>query len=267
MMSSCEKKSNGGTSEDSETLGTLEIVGGALPGKFSISETKKVQFSQGNLQYLGETGTWRFAEHQYDFVGDANKNISTMCKNWIDLFGWGTGSNPTKTDTDYKKYSYFSEWGNNPISNGGNKANQWRTLEDYEWEYLLNTRKEAKSLRGQAKVNNIKGYILLPDGFVFPKGIDFEADAKSSTYNEYTLNQWTKLEIAGAVFFPCGGRRYQTEVENHSGLCTYWTATPRIVSGTVNGEATAYDVAFSNQKITNSLRTYGLSVRLVQDVK
>ena len=48
---------------------------GAAPGLFSISATEKVRFSQGNLQYrsLGapDAGVWRFAEHQYDFVGDA----------------------------------------------------------------------------------------------------------------------------------------------------------------------------------------------------
>lgn len=48
---------------------------GKLPGAFSVSATKQVWFSQGNLQYQADNGdggsTWRFAINQYDFVGDA----------------------------------------------------------------------------------------------------------------------------------------------------------------------------------------------------
>ena len=48
---------------------------GKLPGAFSVSATKQVWFSQGNLQYQAYNGdggsTWRFAINQYDFVGDA----------------------------------------------------------------------------------------------------------------------------------------------------------------------------------------------------
>ena len=90
----------------------MEIVG---LGPFSVSATKKVMFSPGNLQFnamkgihqcadgTSQQGTWRFAEHQWDYVGDAtNGNVyenGTKCDNakinstyngWIDFFGWGT---------------------------------------------------------------------------------------------------------------------------------------------------------------------------------
>ena len=45
------------------------LPGGALSGLFSVSATQQVHFSQGNLQYQASTNTWRFAEHQYDYVG------------------------------------------------------------------------------------------------------------------------------------------------------------------------------------------------------
>jgi len=267
-MLSCTKKSNEVNidEDDLETPGKLEIIGGKLPGEFSISENRKIQFSQGNLQYLASAGTWRFAEHQYDNIGEANSKISASCSTWIDLFGWGTGNNPTKIETDYKTYSTFSEWGQNPISNGGDKANVWRTLTEDEWEYVLNARNNATSLRGQAKVNDIPGYILLPNDFVLPKGVNFTADSKNAKDNAYTLNQWTKLEIAGAVFFPCCGQRYQTTVQYPSS-CNYWSSTPHIVSGAVNGEAAAYYIHFTSQKVNYDLRTYGMAVRLVQDVQ
>lgn len=63
---------------------------GAIGGLFSVSATQQVYFSQGNLQYQASTTTWRFAEHQYDYVGADNENISSTYSGWIDLFGFGT---------------------------------------------------------------------------------------------------------------------------------------------------------------------------------
>lgn len=80
---------------------------GAIPALFSISETQQVFFSKGNLQYQASTGTWRFAEHQWDYVGGTysgqeygtvyengvkcdNSQISQTYSGWIDLFGWAT---------------------------------------------------------------------------------------------------------------------------------------------------------------------------------
>ncbi|MBO4575358.1 MAG: PEGA domain-containing protein, partial [Bacteroidales bacterium] len=104
-------------------------------GVFSVSSSKKVQFSKGNLQYQASTKTWRFAEHQWDVIGEANKNISSSYSGWIDLFGWGTsgynGKNPwmiSTTSTDYGNgerdiAGTNYDWGvNNTILNGGGKS-------------------------------------------------------------------------------------------------------------------------------------------------
>lgn len=81
---------------------------GAVNGHFSInSEGSKVWFSQGNLQYQASNHRWRFAEHQYDYVGGShwdtdygnvyenglkcsNNEVSSTYSGWIDLYGWGT---------------------------------------------------------------------------------------------------------------------------------------------------------------------------------
>ena len=84
---------------------------GAIPALFSVSSTQQVFFSKGNLQYQASTGTWRFAEHQWDYVGGnstywnnpgeigtvyengvkcSNNEISQTYTGWIDLFGWAT---------------------------------------------------------------------------------------------------------------------------------------------------------------------------------
>ena len=89
-----------------------ENENGLLPGVFSVSECLQIRFSRGSLQYRSSTSTWRFAEHQYDFVGnDTAGNVSeggVKCNNllissaydgWIDLFGWATSGYHNENDT------------------------------------------------------------------------------------------------------------------------------------------------------------------------
>lgn len=86
-------------------------------GVFTVAEGKTVAFASGNLQYNAaqgshycadgsvQQGTWRFAEHQYDYIGYANSNISQSYDGWIDLFGWGTsGYNNTANDPSALRY-------------------------------------------------------------------------------------------------------------------------------------------------------------------
>jgi hypothetical protein len=99
---------------------------GAIPSLFSISEDQQVFFSQGNLQYQASSNTWRFAEHQYDYVGgtyvwsgeefgnvfvdgvkSSNNNISPSYSGWIDLFGWAT-SGWNNNNHYYHPYDYES---------------------------------------------------------------------------------------------------------------------------------------------------------------
>jgi len=66
---------------------------GVLPGLFSVAAGRTVHFSKGNLQYQASTGTWQFANNQYDCIGNvAGNNTKTERDTqsaWIDLFGWG----------------------------------------------------------------------------------------------------------------------------------------------------------------------------------
>ena len=53
--------------EPEKYLGKLAGVNNNYVAKpFSVSETVKVIMSQGNLQYQASTGTWQFAEDQYE---------------------------------------------------------------------------------------------------------------------------------------------------------------------------------------------------------
>lgn len=152
---------------------------GALSGVFSVSNTRKIRFSRGNLQYETTTGVWRFATNQYDTVGG---NVSNQ---FIDVFGYGTSGwagsgatayQPTATSTnsiDYtvsfggitlsslEGYMEQRDWGvHNPVLNGGNKAGLWRLLTNKEMSYLLGSRWEPYAY---ALVNGVFGIVLLPD--------------------------------------------------------------------------------------------------------
>ncbi|MBR5352242.1 MAG: hypothetical protein IK126_00870 [Bacteroidales bacterium] len=185
---------------------------GWLPGLFSVSATKQVHFSQGNLQYQASTNTWRFAEHQYDYVGTQtadrygyyggnvsgsdNSNISSTYSGWIDLFGWGTGDNPTLRSMDYADFSTFVDWGCNPISNGGNAAHLWRTLTSAEWYYLLEGRPNASSKFAAGNINGVGGLIILPDNWTQPSECALTSGfAPDWTLNSYTLAQWEQMPV------------------------------------------------------------------------
>ena len=238
-------------------------INGVLPGVFSVSAMQQVHFSQGNLQYRASTNTWRFAEHQYDYVGGANSNISSAYSGWIDLFGWGTGSNPTLSSTNYIDYSTFVDWGSNAIINGGNAVNQWRTLTQSEWYYLLYSRSNASSKLGTGNINGVGGLIILPDSWAQPSGCpQFSPGVASDwSHNSYTLAQWEQMELAGAVFLPAAGYRLGTDVGDMGSSGLYWSSTP-------NDEDYAYYVGFIGRYLNAAYSDYrgdGFSVRPVQD--
>lgn len=227
---------NGGT-----TSVQLMFYEGAIYGVFSVSSTKKIIFSKGNLQYQASTKTWRFAEHQWDIIGDDNKNISTSYSGWIDLFGYGTGNNPTKISEKSEDYTSFSDWGNNTIQNGGNK--KWFTLTKDEWVYVFNTRSTDSGIRyAKATVNGVNGVILLPDNWNI---INYKlrktnkSDARFSS-NSISQSDWTsKLEANGAVFLPAAGKRVGTFVGFLDVYGFYYSAT-------YDGGGRAYGVYFGD---------------------
>ena len=244
--------------------GRVGSKGGVLPGKFSVSDTTQVQFSQGNLQYQPSTSTWRFAANQYETIGTANAQIAEDYDGWIDLFGWGTADNPTQTSTNNQHYPEFTDWGTNSIINGGNNNTEWRTLTFDEWYYLFAARNDAKNKYGVGEVNGVEGLIILPDEWTLPEGLTFNSGvakglgSKASSINCYSLEQWSKMEANGAVFLPEAGERNGTKMESDCGH--YWTAT-------AYNYAQAFGVFISPIGFMYKVwvgRHYGQSVRLVK---
>ena len=239
------------------TQGTYTYVpnlpDGGIDGLFSVSATKKVYFSKGNLRATtsnnGLLWTWSFADHQYDAVGNAIANTSIIdngnvsANGSVDLFGWvgassafigdaAFGISKSQTNDDYGKVvgeALKKDWGTNAISNGGNVADYgWRTLTQDEWNYVVSARADADSKKGAATVNSVKGWILLPDAWTLPAGASFTAGCASKyTTNKYTAGQWAVMESAGAVFLPVTGLREASSIVNGSwpDQGYYWSAT------------------------------------------
>ena len=234
------------TTEEETPVGPVGIIDGA----FTVNANgTQVYFSQGNLQYQASTNTWQFAEHQYDYVGNANQNISQTNSGWIDLFGWGTsgynhGANayqPWSTSTNYSDYYAYgaytnnlydgngqADWGYNAISNGGNTENSgWRTLTQPEWNYVINIRSTTSGIRyTKATVNGVSGTILLPDNWTASIYELNNTNGGNYGSNTITAEDWANtLEANGAVFLPAAGYRWGTSVNSVGSNGYYWSSS------------------------------------------
>ena len=257
---------------------------GASYAYFSVAPDKIVFFSRGNLQYQASTNTWRFAEHQFDFIGADNENISSGNKGWIDLFGWGSSGwkdggavcyQPYSSSTDNEDYlvgykgqndlngSFVDgDWAyHNAISNGGNKAHLWRTLTRDEWNYLFYQRKEALSKFAPATVGGVHGVVILPDVLLDTTSLPFNSDEYEKggwEKNVYTKAQWLRMEKTGAIFLPAAGKRYGNTVIDCGTHGNYWSVNK-------NSYLTARYLQFTTNYPAprETDRCFGLSVRPV----
>ncbi|MBO6025557.1 MAG: hypothetical protein J6P83_12005, partial [Bacteroidales bacterium] len=233
--------------------------GGSSDGRFSVSETKKVHFAPGNLQY--KNGIWRFAEHQYDIAQTSDGEWNTS--DWIDLFGWGTwtGSSPNPYNTSLEDVDYSFSSADFQGSVAGYESYTWRTLTRDEWVYVFNIRSTPSGIRyAKAKVNELNGVILLPDDWNASTYAlnSFNTEDADFSSNVITALQWMTMENAGAVFLPAAGWRYKTEscVVGLGGY--YWSSYAESYY--------AYFVHFVDDNLYASYagsRHQGVSVRLV----
>lgn len=255
------------------TVNVMTLPKGALRGMFSVSASKKVYFSQGNLQaiYDGNGYNWSFASNQYDFIGAAAGNTtidSQASGSVVDLFGWST----SKTDYGISSSTYagnysgsFLDWGMN-IGDG----DTWRVLTNAEWKWLIESRSAStvcgtKSTRyAKGIVNGIPGLILFPDSYTHPSGMTAvtKINSKDAAYmsNQYSAAQWFDMEVAGAVFLPAAGNREGSVVGDVGSYGVYW-------SSTVYDNNYSYYMRFYSSIIDFGIppRERGCSVRLVTE--
>ena len=244
---------------NNDSLASINVVlnqcpNGAINGVFSVSPTKKVYFSKGNLLYNKETKQWFFAENQWKLAKNLMKvmeykYIAENYPNCIDLFDWQTCHKVSKEiqKTDRKK---------------------WRTLTKDEWHYLLHERKTKSGISYvQATVNSVNGLVLLPDDWNSSYyNLKMVADKYDS--NNISYYEWTHiLEPHGAVFLPAAKNDY---IHGY-----YWSSTP----WEKNKKKSAYYIDFYEWQdyykkyssfsinIDADSKGIGLSVRLVCDTE
>lgn len=253
-------------------------------------------------------GTWHYIE------ADVSTMYTPYSNNWIDLFGWGTSgyhdfSDPynvfyypysTEFSVINETYNYSGygpsintsnpniagsnyDWGvYNPISNGGNVANIWRTLTYDEWEYLIYARNTSSGIiYAKAIVNNIGGVILLPDNWNSSYYFLSNTNQSDASYcsNVISHSSWVNdLQSHGAVFLPGAAGRSETRIHDmeimsnsmviNDGL--YWTSSYVPLNPTEHSRS-ARVFFFEEDPTPNfgfslSIRDEGISVRLVQDI-
>ena len=276
-----------------------EVPTGAISGKFTINANgDQVYFSQGNLQYIGSAATpyWKFADHQWDYLGTTTGQNSSDQNVDRDLFGWGTSGwnngnmyyQPYNTESNYDPntgYGYGptdgtnyyydltgdyanADWGvYNAIANGGNMPNQWRTLTSSEWNYIFSSRNTPSGIRyAKGSVNGVNGVIILPDSWsASTYALNYtNLSAAPYTGNTITLTDWAIMETNGAVFLPAAGNRYGTSVRYVGSFGNYWSSSYSLSDY-------AWDVCFDSSFLgTHSYgysRYNGFSVRLVRSAQ
>lgn len=279
---------------------------------FSVSSGQQVVFAPGNLQWsysamatshstaseysssypVYKGGTWRFAEHQYDYVGSDNVNVSATCSTWVDLFAWGTsGYNYGNATFPYDLSSYYRkaytnlnsstgklfDWGEfNTIYNPKTKTNDpfrtWRTLTDGEWAYLLESRGNwsYSNVKISLGSENVYGLLVYPDNTTSnPLGIENTTlknhnDVTDKTTCEISETQYNALEAFGCVFLPAAGHMPNNTAYDYDNLGYYWTAT---YSNSSNSMYVKINSTGAAPGIASSIRNVGYSVRLARDVQ
>ena len=286
------------------TCGTVTIGGnvGAITtspytfpvGAFTINSSgDRVYFAPGNMQYKASTSTWRFAEHQWDYVGDANASISSSYTGWIDLFGWGTSgiSGYTPIATCYQPYSTsttnadYNPYGSsyNDLCDGGDNAgkadwgyaanaanlgghNTWRTLKDKgdtsEWEYIFDSRTTGVTVNGTSNARYTVATINT-DGtgvngiILFPDNYTGPTSSTDgitfSTIND--KSSWgTKCTSAGWAVLEGAGCVFLPAAGQREGTVpSYCGIKGHYWSSSYSPYNSAYSVYFSNDNVTPKL--------------
>lgn len=221
---------------DEQTFTAPQVPTGAINGLFSVSETTKVLFSKGNLQYIGSATSpcWKFADNQWDYLGTSTDQNSAAPNVDRDLFGWATSgyhddgdpyntnyqpysTSTSSVNTNYNCFGYgpstnqsnpniagtHYDWGmHNPIYNGGNWAGLWRTLTKDEWQYVFNER-SASTVNGtsnarfaKGKVNNVYGMILFPDDYEHPSDLTAPFGINDTGNTGWNYNSYSESDWA-----------------------------------------------------------------------
>jgi len=262
-----------------------------LTGVFSVSATKKVKFTKGNLYWDGSA---------YQFEADQTAYPTAWNTSHVGLFFWNSDAEYNKTGD--KAYTY------KPYYSSHSHLESWSTSDEFwcgeahklevagtqglyvlsaaEWKYLTGmytyapyndndkypVRNETNKF-ALAMVNEKKGLLIFPDGYngttsgtgIAEVNNDYTAYPTESIHTD----TWSAMEAAGVVFLPAAGYRGVPDGQTiSSGNCQYWSSTPvnnnsdkDKAYGLYGTDAGAFTCPGKIQ------RNYGSSIRLVKTVE
>lgn len=180
-----------------------------LSGNFSVSATKKVQFTKGNLYWDGSA--YQFEVNQTDYP-------TTWNASHVGHFYWSKTASVAYAET----YSDASASTDDvlfcaeatPLTVDGTSG--YYALTSDEWSYLLGTNDKRNGMyQTNVTVGGVAGCIVIaPDNYS-------NTDKPLSSTTEYTLQEINSL---GLVCLPAAGFRNEESIDNSEG--DYWHATP-----------------------------------------
>ena len=208
------------------------LPAGALKGVFSVSATKKVYFSQGNL--------WADGSNALHFEANQYSSASSWDASHVSHFTWSSTVEAAVGNNNSGDNLFCDE--SHKVSVDGGEAIYY-ALSRVEWTYLFDNHSKK-----WATVNGVGGYVIAPDN------VTLQAEKTS-----YTA---TELNDANLVFLPAAGFHIGSYVNNVGEFSYYW-------SSTANDGSSAYYVSFSSYDVSPDdieNRYYGFSVRLITEV-
>lgn len=278
--------------------GNLQYQASTGEWRFATNQYDYIGASAGNTTANGRASQAAWIDlFGWGTSGWNNGNTYYMPYDVDNSGGEGTGRGYGPTNGSAYGFSLTgayseSDWGvHNRISNGGDVAVKWRTLTAgtaTETDTLFNKRQTSTSnmpagtANGKARfikasIAGTNGVLLFPDNYVHPDELNIPYNSKrvynsiseSNHFGEFSvgINDWPKMEAAGAVFLPAAGCRSNTSVSDVNSIAYYWSASS-------NATANAYAIKFFDTNGTNKSSTaigisrrFGCSVRLVMDIR
>lgn len=249
---------------------------------FSVSATKKVYFSPGNLQYyntstypvsLDGNARWegdqissssrlRFAQHQWDNNITSNNIIESRVllvtyhdvrgnNSWIDLFGWATGNHPGRSRTSSLAYSGREQtfWGGTDFADWGNPTSNaiLNSTGTESWR----TWHTAGTWYGLSK--DEWTYVVSRSGKWKLGTVNGTAglilapdDYNGSLSTSYSGTAWSNLEKRGVIFLPGSGYRHYGEgIVRSWGYSSDWNGYWSTTDASTSGDYYAHFLKFT----------------------
>lgn len=192
----------------------VTISDNTLDGTFSVSSTKKVQFTKSNLWWDGSA--YHFEANQTDYPTEWNASH-------VGHFYWTSSKDYQSGNANYMPYAQSYRYSSqstsdsffcgeaNPLTVDGTSG--CFALRESEWDYLISSRTNASSLRkyGVTVGGKANCLIIAPDGF------------SSTLKSSYTLDEVSSL---GLVCLPAAGVRDGSSFYDAESWGFYWSSTP-----------------------------------------